>query len=175
VNEIGVMAMPADFRYREVFFRGKPRHDGYDAFRLRHPGMDTGKRAKIFAPFDALRGFGETVAAKNILYEARDEYGPDLEAELNRRLTILKNLTCSSRMARENRVPVTVTYYEPCTDENSEAFGRLGRYRTVQGICRGVDDEIVKSILVGETRISFENLRSIESDAGIFRQDRTEA
>lgn len=60
--EPGAMNMPAAFPYREVFFRGKPRHDRDDAFRIRHPQMDPGRRAKIFAPFDALKGFDEAIA-----------------------------------------------------------------------------------------------------------------
>ena len=64
---IGVMPMPANFRYRDVFLKGKPRHDRYDPFRIRHPGMDRRKRAKIFAPFDALKGFREAVAAQEVL------------------------------------------------------------------------------------------------------------
>ena len=58
--------MPADFRYREVFLKGKPQHDRFDPFRIRHPSMDRGRRAKIFAPFDALRGFREAIAAKDV-------------------------------------------------------------------------------------------------------------
>ena len=65
---IGMMTMPAGFKYREVFLKGKPRHDRMDAFRIRHPKMDVGKRAKIFAPFDALRGFDFAIMCKNELY-----------------------------------------------------------------------------------------------------------
>ena len=54
MSSIGVMSMPVDFRYREVFLKGRPRHDRYDPFRIRHPSMDRGHRAKIFSPFDAL-------------------------------------------------------------------------------------------------------------------------
>ena len=32
---IGMMTMPAGFKYREVFLKGKPRHDRMDAFRIR--------------------------------------------------------------------------------------------------------------------------------------------
>ena len=53
---IGVMPMPADFKYAEVMRRGKPQHERFDPFSIKHPKMDHGKRAKIFAPFDALRG-----------------------------------------------------------------------------------------------------------------------
>ena len=84
MSTIGVMAMPADFRYREVFLKGKPRHDKYDPFRIRHPRMNRGHRAKIFAPFDALKGFNEAVSAKEVLYESRIELSPEDAAELDR-------------------------------------------------------------------------------------------
>ena len=58
---LGGMDMPPAFRYRELLLRGRPRHDRLDAFRIRHPQMDIGRRAKIFAPFDALQGFDEAI------------------------------------------------------------------------------------------------------------------
>ena len=61
---IGEMGMPEDFSYREVFRKGKPQHDRGSLFRARHPQMEAGRRAKIFAPFDALRGFSEAVAGE---------------------------------------------------------------------------------------------------------------
>ena len=57
MSGIGNIPVPADFRYRETFLKGRPRHEKTDPFRIRHPVMDIGRRAKIFAPFDALRGF----------------------------------------------------------------------------------------------------------------------
>ena len=62
--------MPADFGYREVFLRGKPKHERLDPFSVRHPKMDVGHRAKIFAPFDALKGFDEALAAQTAMSEA---------------------------------------------------------------------------------------------------------
>ncbi len=67
--------IPPDFRYREVLLKGKPRHDKNDAFSARHPAMDPGQRAKIFAPFDALRGFREAVSEKE-LDAARQDVQP---------------------------------------------------------------------------------------------------
>lgn len=61
VTELGYMDMPADFPYKQVLQKGRPRHDGADPFRIRHPKMETGRRAKIFAPFDALRGFSDAI------------------------------------------------------------------------------------------------------------------
>ena len=62
-KKLGDTRMPAGFRYRETFMTGKTEHGRTDPFRLRHPSMDCGKRAKLFAPFDALKGFGEAINA----------------------------------------------------------------------------------------------------------------
>ena len=61
VPELGHMDIPADFPYEKILQKGRPQHDGADPFRIRHPKMETGKRAKIFAPFDALRGFSDAI------------------------------------------------------------------------------------------------------------------
>lgn len=157
---IGYMPMPADFKYRDVFLKGQPEHTPWDAFRLRHPSMDTGRRAKIFAPFDALAGFDEAVAGKEVLYEFRREISEDEREELDRRLGILHRLTWNSRLARENAVPVSVTYYVPCEDPDSAAFGYRGRYVTVSGLCRGVG---LHTVTVEEKRIPLEDIIAVES------------
>ena len=63
---VGFMQMPTGFRYKEVLRRGRPKHEKYDSFWIRHPPMPTSRWAKIFAPFDALRGFREAIAAKDV-------------------------------------------------------------------------------------------------------------
>ncbi len=170
MSAIGVMAMPADFRYREVFLRGKPQHDRFDSFRIRHPRMSTGHRAKIFSPFDALKGFSEAVSSKDVLYENRRDIGQEDREELDRRLHILHNLTWNMRLAKANRVSVSVTYYVPCTDEDNESFGLRGQYQTIQGICWKVDPEVFKTIQVDRKTIDFEDILCIESTNGIFDQ-----
>ncbi len=57
MRKVGSVPRPPDFRYDKVEKRGRPVHKKTDAFSIRHPHMDIRKRAKIFAPFDALRGF----------------------------------------------------------------------------------------------------------------------
>ena len=57
------------------FLKGKPQHDRDDPFRIRHPKMPCDKRAKIFSPFDALKGFSEALAAQEALKE--DECAAD--------------------------------------------------------------------------------------------------
>ena len=73
MNAVGYMTMPDKFYYMDVFLQGKPQHDRYDRFSIKHPPMDVGKRAKIFSPFDALKGFNEAVAAKEVPYVNRIE------------------------------------------------------------------------------------------------------
>ncbi len=169
---IGIMAMPENFKYASVFRKGKPQHDFYDVFRIRHPKMANGKRAKIFSAFDALKGFSEAICAKEITYMDRIEPDPAGLEELNRRLTVLHALTANARMARENRIRVDVTCYEPCADAQNEAWGFRGRYRTVSGICRKVDPEACRALWVDDSVIAFEDILRIES--GIFERNCTE-
>lgn len=169
-----VLAMPADFKYREVFLHGKPKHDKYDHFSIRHPRMDVQKRAKIFAPFAALRGFEDTVDSKRIIYTDKRELSSDEMDELDRRLQILHNLTFNLRMAKQNNVYITVTYYVPCGDIYHEDYGEKGRYISVTGICWGVDTELEKVILVDKTRIALDTIISIESPNGFFERDWSE-
>lgn len=155
---IGVMPMPTDFKYKDVFLKGRPQHERFDAFSIRHPKMDCGKRAKIFAPFDALRGFNFAIMTKEVLYEEMPELSREDERELNRRLEILQNMTWNSRMAKRNQVNVTATYYVPCKDRNHEAYGKRGQLRSITGVCRNVDPDITQTILINDQRIDFDNL-----------------
>ena len=170
MSAIGVMAMPVDFPYRDVFLKGKPQHDRFDLFSARHPKMTTGRRAKIFSPFDALKGFSDAISSKDILYYERRELNSDDRKEVDRRLHILKGLTFNSRMARENHVIITVEYYEPCSDENSESFDLRGSYRKMTGVCRAVD-EIYSTMLIDNHRIAFEDILRIENEDGVFQKE----
>ena len=155
---VGYMPMPANFQYADVLRRGQPQHERFDLFRLRHPSMDTGKRAKIFASFDALKGFNEAVAAKEVLYEFKRELDDVEKEELNRKLVVLHSMTYNSRAAEKNKVVVTVTYYVPCADKNSSSYGCRGQYVKISGICRYVG---LRAITVDKTVIPFENILEI--------------
>ena len=67
MTPVGYMAMPANFKYSDVLKKGKPQHEKTDLFRVRHPEMKASKRAKLFAPFDALRGFRDLISSENSL------------------------------------------------------------------------------------------------------------
>ena len=131
--------------------------------------MERGKRAKIFSSFDALDGYGETLIDKNTVYTDRITLDDSEKEELNRRLSILRQLTRNSRMAKINRVVVTVEYYVPCTDEHSFACGIRGQYKTVTGIVRKVDMEEKQAIIVNGAVIPFGDILSLTaSDPRIF-------
>lgn len=162
--------IPDQFPYLSVLLEGRPRHQT-DDFSRRHPPMDRGKRAKLFAPFDALDGYSESIAGKDAAYT--DRLCPDERdrEEINRRLTILRGLTFNSRLARANRVRVAVTRYVPCTDEESFACGVRGRYETVVGTVRRVDPER-GVLLVDASAIPFEDISVLAPETeGLFDRE----
>ena len=160
-SDIGQMPMPPGFRYAKTAARGRPRHEKFDTFYMKHPTMNVGKRAKIFSPFDALKGFNDAVASKEIKYVERRELCENDCEELNEKIAVLSALITDSRAAKENNITVRVTYYVPCDDPNSEAFLRLGRYVTVEDVVMNVDT-VFWSITVGKERIGLGNVAAIE-------------
>lgn len=162
MDTVGFMTMPDKFRYRDVFLLGKPQHDRNDRFSIKHPKMNVGRRAKIFSPFDALKGFNEAVTAKEIHYTNQIELSEEDQEEINRKLTVLHNLTYDSRIAGQNQVEVIINYYIPCNDVNHDAYGLQGVYKTITGVCWKVDHEIKKEIVVGQKRIPFKRILQIE-------------
>ena len=81
--------------------------------------MTNGQRAKIFAPYAALKGFGDYILESEIRTEERIRLGEDAQEELNRQL---------QRLRRGDRV--AVTWY------------REGRYTKALGTVRRIDEEL---------------------------------
>ena len=134
-------------KYGSIIFQERPVHNG-DLFSRRHPKM--GNRAKIFAPFAALVGFEDRVRSKEVEYTARRELGEEEELRLN---AVLNHVTRGDW--------VKVKYFEVCYDHESDAFGRLGLYKTTNGCVRWVD--AVGQVLYLEDRaIDFEDLYRLE-------------
>ena len=161
-------ALPAGFKYKAAFFAGRPRHSD-DHFSFLHPKMDRRRRAKIFAPFDALDGYSESIDSKNIEYVERIDLEEDDRRELNRRIQILHALTYNGKMARANRVHISVSYYIPCADEHNFAYQLRGRYETVSGICRKVDPDVTNTITIDNAVIPIADVIEITAaDESIF-------
>ena len=157
------LEIPLDFPYLTIIFQGPPEHDN-DDFSLRHPKMERGKRAKIFAPFDALDGYSDAVRSKDTAYTERIELSEEDSEELSRCIGILHRLTLTGRTARESRIVVAVTHYVPCEDEDSFAYGIKGFYATAVGVCRKVDLEETKTITVGRETIPLDSITATEAD-----------
>ncbi|MBQ8086257.1 MAG: hypothetical protein IJ232_09155 [Lachnospiraceae bacterium] len=149
---------PQDFKYIEVIKVGKPTHQKYDSFYLKHPPMKLSKRAKIFSPFDALKGFDEAVQSKEVLYVPKKELNEDEMRELNIQLNTLHNLTANSKLARENNIHAEITYFVPCMDIENENYLVKGSYVTVSGIVKKVDPIINKIIIIEDIKILIEDI-----------------
>ena len=163
--------IPEGFRYKDILLSGKPQHIVSDEFRRRHPFMDTGRRAKIFAPFDALVGFSELILSKETVYVKKYELDEEREEMLNRRTDILSSLIRNSKDAREKKIIISVKYYVPCSDMLSDAYENRGSYVTVSGIVQQVDTVFCK-LKVNDVYINFENIYDIDSE--IFRNSEKE-
>ena len=158
---IGYMPHPAEFKYDDVIRHGKPVHAINDSFAVKHPAMALGKRAKIFSPFDALKGFTEAVEAKDELYVERVELSEDECADLDKKITELQELVCNGSAARENNVTVTVTHFVPCNDTDNDAYGYRGQYVETKGVLTEIDT-VKKLITVDNKRLWFDDILRLE-------------
>lgn len=150
------MEQPTESKYKSAFSRERPEHARGDAFSLRHPKMPLGQRAKIFSPFAALKGFEEAIDSKLVRYVAKKELSEEELAQLNRTLGELAECLRARRP-----VAVAVRFYVPCADENHEAYGLYGQYRSVTGTLRRIDPVLRKSIQVDETEIEFADIAEL--------------
>ncbi len=146
---------PLDFSeedYEQLLRKGPPRHQG-DYFSLRHPRMSTAKRAKIFAPFAALKGFEEEVRSREIEYSVRPEKDEETIAALNRNLALLQERIRFHPAAE-------ITFFSPCDDPHHEAYGLLGTIGTICGTVQEVN--VSRQFLRIEGRqIFFEDLQTV--------------
>ena len=164
MSDLGTIPMPRDFKYRDIFLPGRPQHQKTDSFRSRHPAMPVGKRAKIFAPYDALKGFSDAVAAKNVAYESRRELSEEDRRRLDGQLAELRRRTAGGRRSRADLPPVTVTYFVPCADVFHEAYGSRGQYRTLTAPCLGLDTEVSRTLRLEGAVIRLADILRIEPE-----------
>ena len=78
MNNITDTSSLSSFKYREVYEKGKPVHEKNDSFSVKHPPMELSRRAKIFSPFDALKGFSDELAKaeEDVLNTSKEERDP---------------------------------------------------------------------------------------------------
>ena len=156
---IGVMPVPAGFKHARLQAAGRPRHRG-DYFSVRHPQMSCAKRAKIFAPFAALRGFDFELWKKDLQYEVRRERTDEQVRELNDALNELHARTPNRHAVLQNPVTAEAEYFVPCTDRQRDEWHCLGSYETVRGIVQYADP-VTQTLRIGDTVLCFEDLHHI--------------
>lgn len=107
---------------------------------MQRPKMPIKERAKIFAPFDALRGFREMLHEEEIIKEAKIEPSEDMIEYLS---NVLNSL--------EVGMMIEVKYYvskEEC-------------YKKIVGIFTKID-KVYKKIMVVKTKINIEDIIDIK-------------
>ena len=102
--------------------------------------MPPSRRAKQFAPFDALKGLKEAIARKEHVPEPRRELSEDAIAEINAKLTMLRPGSW-----------VTVVYYCDYTQEVHQLTGQVSKV-----------DPYWNSLDVGQISIEFDELYQVE-------------
>ena len=150
--------LPAGFKYTAAFLAGRPQHKKWDAFSLKHPSMERLHRAKLFSPFDALDGYGDSISSKNVEYVERLDLSERDKRELDRKLQVLGRYTANSRLARKHMIQVTVKYFVPCKDRENYAYQMKGQYIEKTGICWKVDSDVIQ---VNESLIKFDDVIEI--------------
>ena len=157
------MDEPVEQKYREAFRRGRPKHEGCDDFSLRHPKMPLGQRAKIFAPFAALRGFEESVEEKNVVRIPRRILSEEEQEALGRRLQALFVQYRSRRARREAPVTVTVRFFLP-DGAPPEGEPPCGQYRTLTGPLLRFDPE-GRCLSVDGVRVPLDAIDALSCEA----------
>ncbi len=114
--------MSAEEKYRDIIDKS---WDSDPDFFIRHPRMSLEDRAKIFAPFAALRGHGDRLQeeSEKLLRTPRIELSED---EMERLSDSLSRIQMG--------MDITVTYFEPDHCEED-----MGYYLELSGIVRGID------------------------------------
>lgn len=173
-SEVGSMSMPLDFKYRDTFYHGRPRHAPLSRFLIRHPSMPCSKRAKLFAPFEALKYFGDRIESKEVLYVRRRELSREEQEVLDRRLRFLHSILYSQDGILYRRTsgrifsPVTVTFFSPCKDIEHDAYGSGGSYEKITGQVRRIDIQVTNTIQIDDTTISLSDVSEISGE--LFHQ-----
>lgn len=113
--------------------------------RVKHPRMTVEDRAKIFAPFAALKGYEEAIAAKQKIVVPRMELSEESKEYLDRQLTEIDR-----QLAEKKHPIVTVVYFQKdkMITENEEGgeyiqfTGMVAKYNPTSRLIQIVEKKI---------------------------------
>ena len=123
-------------KYKDIINLERPVHEN-DFFSAEHPKMDAMERAKIFAPFSALRGLNKTLNARIRIPKPANDLTPEREEEINR---LLMNLSPGDIVTAIIRTPVQ-------NDEGSDFFyerltGAVAKIKPEEGYIQLISERI---------------------------------
>ena len=152
------------YDYTDLYYKERPDHSE-DMFFRKYPPMSLDKRAKIFSPFDALRGFDAAVdiARDTSGYVSQRELDEGEIIVLNKKLNSLFDKYISAKK-EYNLICVRVCYFlhvNGSSDLDGSA-ALLGRYEQIEGSLQ-VLDRTGKYIVVDGIKIDFDNISGIEA------------
>ena len=109
-----------------------------DAFAAKHPPMPREKRAKLFAPFDALSGYSEALDEQETVYREREKLSEEARQELDEKLQRLWRSYRRSKAGTKYLGGGAAAPFEPpimTLEYFRESPGQCGRgqYHTVTG------------------------------------------
>lgn len=113
------------------------------------PRMPRQNRAKLFAPYQALKGFSETVHAKDMAYVRRLELSEYAQECIDRKLR---------RLQRWDTVTVTWFRSKPGKDDRE-----IGQYMTTTGTVECLDP-VFHLLFLGEQKIPMEDIADLRGE-----------
>lgn len=113
------------------------------------PRMPRANRAKLFAPYDALKGFEETVHTQETVYEARRALSEYAQEGLDRALRLV-----------ERGETVTLVWFQPKQDDPDSG---LGQYLTATDTVTGLNREL-RLLYLGRRKIPLFEILSLRSE-----------
>lgn len=131
----------------KIFLLGRPAHSISDPFLIRHPRMSMRKRAKLFKPFAALKGYEDLLSEKNRIYERKRDLTEEECDHLNEALLHIRKGSI-----------IKVEYFVAPDSKTIE-----GTYEKIVGVVQSLD-VIKQSMVLDGTTIHFDDLFQITFD-----------
>ena len=127
-------------KYRDIIDKERPVHVD-DHFSSAHPKMDPYERAKIFAPFSALRGLNKALSSRITVPVPDSDISPEREEEINRCLQSLSPGEMVSVMIRTPNVSSESTGNGPAI-MCEKITGTVAKVKLEEGYIRIINERI---------------------------------
>ncbi len=132
-------------KYRDIIDKERPVHVD-DHFSSVHPKMDPYERAKIFAPFSALRGLNKALSSRITVPVPDTDISPEREEEINQ---ILHRLSPGDMVEVTIRTKKSQSDNTRTSDNASESYilcekitGTVARIKLEEGYIRIINERI---------------------------------